>query len=108
MYRTIETRKREESLRRNALADIIAEKLLPYARAKGGRYLLYGSLARKEARYDSDADLLLDFPSEFEGEAWRVAEDLCAGLGIEHDIKPIAWCDKSFVARILPRARVIE
>jgi predicted nucleotidyltransferase len=108
MYKTIEARKRDESLRRNALADIIADRLLSYARETGGRYLLYGSLARKEARYDSDVDLLLDFPPEFEGEAWRVAEDICAELGIEHDIKPIAWCDKSFVARILPRARVIE
>jgi predicted nucleotidyltransferase len=107
MYKTIEARKRDESLRRNALADIIADRLLPYARKTGGRYLLYGSLARKEARYYSDVDLLLDFPAEFEGEAWRLAENLCAELGIEHDIKPIGWCDDSFVARIAPRARII-
>jgi predicted nucleotidyltransferase len=108
MYKSIETRKREESLRRNGLADILADRLLSYARKRGGRYVLYGSLARREARYDSDADLLVDFPPKFEGEAWRMAEDLCAELRIEHDIKPIAWCDKSFVERILPRARIIE
>jgi predicted nucleotidyltransferase len=107
MYKSIETRKRDESMRRNGLADILADRLLPYARERGGRYVLYGSLARKQARYDSDADLLVDFPSEFESEAWRMAEELCAELRIEHDIKPIAWCDTSFVGRIMPRARII-
>jgi predicted nucleotidyltransferase len=107
MYKTIEARKSEEAHRRNALADVLSDRLLSYARERGGRYILYGSLARKEARFDSDADLLVDFPPEFEGEAWRLAESLCAELGIEHDIKPVAWCDAAFLARILPRARVI-
>lgn len=107
MYKTIEARKRDESVRRNALADVLSDRLGPYAREKGGRYILYGSLARREARFDSDVDLLLDFPPEAEGEAWRQAECLCAELGIEHDIKPVGWCDPQFVAKIMPRARIV-
>jgi predicted nucleotidyltransferase len=107
MYKTLEARKRDESDRRNRAADILAERLAPYAQEKGGRYILYGSLARREARFDSDADLLLDFPPQFEGEAWRLAESLCTELGIEDDIKPVSWCDPQFVSRVMPRARII-
>ncbi|MGN6549902.1 MAG: hypothetical protein ACTHJ3_08430, partial [Pararhizobium sp.] len=66
-----------------------------------------GSLANGRARFDSDVDLLLDFPQESVGEAWRLAEDLCAGLAIELDIKPLAWCDPTFAAKVMVSARII-
>lgn len=107
MYRTIETRKRDEADRRNRLADVLSERLSSYAKEKGGRFILFGSLARGEARFDSDVDLIVDFPPEWEGEAWRMAEDVCAELRTESDIKPLAWCDPTFASRILPDAKVI-
>jgi len=107
MYPSLESRKRAEADRRAGLADILAGRLAPFARRHGGRFILFGSLARGEARYDSDVDLLLDFPSEHEAAAWRLAEDLCAEFGIELDIKPVAWCEPAFVAKVLPGARLI-
>lgn len=107
MYRTVETRKKAEAARRAGIPDILCDRLSGFACGKGGRFILYGSLASGRARFDSDVDLLLDFPAESEGEAWRLAEDVCAGLGIESDIKPLAWCDPDFAARLMPKARVI-
>lgn len=107
MYKTIETRKRDESTRRANLVDVLSDRLCRYAKEKGGRFILFGSLARGEARFDSDVDLIIDFPPEWEGEAWRLAEDLCADLKIEADIQPLAWCEPKFVSRIMAEAKVI-
>lgn len=107
MYPSVESRKRAEAARRGGAADILADRLSAYAKTHGGRYFLFGSLARGEARYDSDVDLLIDFPPDQQAAAWRIAEDLCSELRIELDIKPLAWCDPAFVAKIMPSARVI-
>jgi predicted nucleotidyltransferase len=107
MYRTIEMRKKAEAARRAGVADILCARLSGFARGKGGRFILYGSLASGRARFDSDVDLLLDFPAKSEGEAWRLAEDVCAELRVDLDIKPLAWCDPDFAARLLPKARII-
>ncbi len=46
------------------------------ARTAGG-FLLFGSAARGEMRFDSDVDILVDFPPD----AWRDPLELCrAGL----------------------------
>ena len=75
------------------------------ARALGGRFLLYGSAARGELRYDSDVDLLLDFPDAAAmSAAWDFAETECARLGLEYDILPIGMCNARFLAHVLPEA----
>lgn len=107
MYPSVATRKQDEAARRAGLVEKIAARLGSYAKEKRGRYILFGSLARGDARFDSDIDLLIDFPAEWEGEAWRTAEDLCAELRIEVDMRPVAWCSADFLARIMPGARVI-
>ena len=47
----------------------ISEHLHQYARSKGGRFPLSGSTARGETGFDSDIDLLLDFPAHLEADA---------------------------------------
>ena len=106
-YRTLDRRKSAEAERRNRAADFIAARLTDFAREKGGRYILFGSLARRDARFDSDVDMLLDFPPESEAEAWRLAESVCAELDMVSDIKPLGWCTPDFAARIMAGARVI-
>ena len=108
MYPSLESRKRAEAERRGRIADTLATDLSVFARDHGGRFILYGSLARGEARYDSDVDLLIYFPPAFEGAAWRMAEDLCSRLDIELDIEPVAWCDPAFLAKVLAKARLIQ
>jgi predicted nucleotidyltransferase len=107
MYRRLKERKGAETRRRSAAAEEIAADLARYARAHGGRYLVFGSAARGGMRADSDMDLLLDLPPNDEAAAWRHAEETCARFGIAADIKPLNWCDADFAAKIIPAARVL-
>jgi predicted nucleotidyltransferase len=82
-------------------------RLEHYARAHGGRFLLYGSAARGDMRYDSDVDLLLDFPEDRLAEAWRHAERVCRDLGLRPDLCPLVWCGTEFAARVRADAVVL-
>ncbi|GJD57710.1 nucleotidyltransferase domain-containing protein [Methylobacterium dankookense] len=107
MIRTLRDRKRDEARRRTEAVAVLSERLRRHAREAGGRYLLYGSAGRGAMRFDSDVDLLVDFPAEAEAAAWRFAEAACAAEGIAADIRPIAWCTEPFRAQILPEARIL-
>lgn len=108
MLTILDARKRVEAGRRAGVASVLAERLGPFARAHGGRYLLFGSLARGAVRHDSDVDLLLDFPPEAEAEAWRFAEGTLAEMGMAADIMPMGWCKPAFLAKVLPGAKVLS
>ena len=108
MYVTIKDRKRREAERRAGAVEAICVELAAFAREQGGRFVLYGSAAKGTMRYDSDIDLVIDVPSDVEAKAWRLAERLAAGLGLEADIQPLTWCDPGFVLKILPGARIIS
>ena len=82
--------------------------LSDYARAHGGRFLLYGSAARGDLRHDSDIDLLVDFPETAQSAAWAFAEQACWDRGLEPDIRPLAWCSEPFRAHVLPGAVTLE
>ena len=72
----------------------------------GAGFWLYGSGARGQLRFDSDIDLLLDFTEDMISAAWRFAEDACAQLGLEPDIRPLAWCKPQFLNHI--RSQLVE
>ena len=101
MYRTLEQRKRDAAARRAAAPEALRSRLQEFALASHGRYLIYGSLARGKARYDSDIDILVDFPEASQTEAWRRAEEACAALGIDYDILPLSWARPRFLERAL-------
>jgi predicted nucleotidyltransferase len=84
---------------RDALVTLRAS-LADYALANGGRYLLFGSAARGDLRYDSDIDVLVDFPDDKLAAAWRFVEDECWRLGLEPDVMPFAWCKPGFLALV--------
>ena len=84
---------------RHALG-LLRERLAAYARAHGGRFLLYGSAARDALRYDSDIDLVVDFPPNAEGAAWTFAEEACWQLKLEPDVTAASWCKPEFLERI--------
>jgi len=82
---TLTERKTPEAARRREAAAALVPVLAEYARAHGGRFLLYGSAARGQVKYHSDVDLLLDFPGVSLGEAWNFAETSCWDCGLEPD-----------------------
>jgi predicted nucleotidyltransferase len=108
MYLCIEQRKAREAERRAAVPDRLEAELADFASRRGGRYMIYGSLARGEARYDSDVDLLAGFPAEYKGEAWGFAESVRAEIGIEWDIRPLVWCKKTLLERALETTKIIS
>jgi len=104
--RTLAERKAAKVAAKAAAVDELLHTLERRAREIGGRYLLYGSAARGELRPDSDVDLLLDSPgSDATAAAWDFAEDECARLGLDCDIRPIAMCKPRFLGHVLPESR---
>jgi predicted nucleotidyltransferase len=103
-FPTLAQRKAERVASLHEAVATLPGRLERYARTRGGRFLLYGSVARGDMRYDSDIDLLLDFPEDRLSEAWRNAEGLCRDLGLQPDLCPLAWCRAEFVARVRDHA----
>ena len=104
---TLSERKAAEAVRRRDAVAILAVALSAYARAQGGRFLLYGSAARGTMKYDSDVDLLLDFPDEALTDAWNFAETACWDAGLEPDLLPLGWCKATFLEHIASDVRVL-
>lgn len=106
-YPTLAERKAARVAEIRQALGALRQRLSDYAQAHGGRYLLYGSAARDAPRYDSDVDLLVDFPPETQSDAWRFAEDACWDLKLEPDITPASWCKPEFLERVRKEAVTI-
>jgi predicted nucleotidyltransferase len=104
---TVRERKAREANRRRDAVAALRPILSAYARAHGGRFLLYGSAARGTMKYDSDVDLLLDFPDDAMTEAWNFAEAACWDRGLEADLLPYGWCKTEFLDHVAPDLRVL-
>ena len=104
---TLTERKTAEAERRRLGVKALLPVLADYARAHGGRFLLFGSAARGEMRYDSDVDLLVDFPPECASDAWNLAEAACWDRGLEPDVMRLDWCKQTFLDHIAPELRVV-
>jgi predicted nucleotidyltransferase len=83
-------------------------ELADYARRNGGRFWLYGSAASGDVRYDSDADILVDFEPDVLSAAVVFAEGACTRLGLKPDVKPKSWCTDAFICRIAAKALVLR
>lgn len=99
---TLSELKANEADRRTAAVATLRSRLADHARACDGRYLLFGSAARGTMRYQSDVDILLDFPADRQRYAWNFAERACQDLGLTGDIMPVAWCQDEFLDHIRP------
>ena len=104
---TLTERKSAEAERRAASVDGLVPVLAAYAREHGGRFLLFGSAARGQMRFDSDVGLLMDFPPETLSAAWVFAEAACWDRGLEPDLLPFGGCKPGFLAHIGPDVRVL-
>jgi predicted nucleotidyltransferase len=82
--------------------------LSTYAATHGGAFLLYGSAARGDFRFDSDVDILLRFPRRIERNAWQFAEEACRELQLRPDIRPARLCDEAFVRKVAQYAEALH
>lgn len=104
---TLPERKAAEAARRTAAVESLVPVLAAYARAHGGRYLLFGSAARGTMTYHSDVDILMDFTDDGLDEAWRFAETACWDRALEPDLMPYRWCKTVFLNHVSPDVRVL-
>ena len=104
---TLAERKAAEAERRRQAVDALRSVLAAYAHEHGGRFLLFGSAARGEMRYNSDVDILVDFPPDALDDAWNFAERACWECKLEPDITPFSWCKGRFLERVTPDLRVV-
>ncbi len=104
---TLTERKTAEAARRAASVETLLPVLADYARAHGGRFLLFGSAARGQMKFHSDVDLLMDFPEDALNEAWAFAEKACWERDLEPDLLPYRWCKRPFLDHVEHDARVL-
>lgn len=97
---TLTERKEREATRRQEAVAALVPVLAAYARAHGGRFLLFGSAARGQMKFHSDVDLLMDFPEEALNGAWAFAEEACWGRKLEPDLLPYRWCKQAFLDHV--------
>jgi hypothetical protein len=87
---------------------LVRQALHDYARQRGGRFIIFGSVARDEARYDSDMDIAVDFPAPLETAAWYFAEQLCIEHGITPDIHALDDLRSEIRERALREGDVVQ
>ncbi|MGE0222410.1 MAG: nucleotidyltransferase family protein [Acetobacteraceae bacterium] len=104
---TLSEREMAEADRRTRAAAELCCVLTDYARAHGGRFLLFGSAARGTMRYHSDVDILVDFQREALDDACGFAERACWDRKLDPDIMPYAWCTEAFLKHIAPEVQVM-
>jgi predicted nucleotidyltransferase len=104
---TLTERKTAEAERRRQAVESLRVALTDYARKHGGRFLLFGSAARGTMRYDSDVDILVDFPPDALDDAWSFAERACFERRLDPDITPYSSCKGRFRERVTPDLQVL-
>lgn len=97
---TLPERKSAEATRRWRAAQQAVRELQDYARSRGGRFVVFGSYVTDKMRFDSDLDVMIDFPADTAGDAWRFAEDLCVRLAIPLDIHDAGTTKPEFLERV--------
>jgi predicted nucleotidyltransferase len=105
---TLAERKSAEAARRKRAADDAVRELRVYAREHGGRFVVFGSYVTDSMRFDSDLDVLVDFPMDRTADAWRFVEDVCARHAIPLDIHDARTTKAAFVERVRPRGLALS
>jgi predicted nucleotidyltransferase len=101
---TVPQRKARETARRQAAADLIMAELKAFAANHGGRFMVYGSVAEGRMSFDSDFDVVIDFPLEGENAAVEFVEDICRRENLPSDIHLKSLASERFLARIAGHA----
>jgi predicted nucleotidyltransferase len=105
---TVSERKARQAALRRAAADRVMDELKAHAAAHGGRFLVFGSVATGKLKFDSDFDVVVDFPDGMETPAISFAEDACAANSIPCDVHAKTTSSEAFLARIAPQAVILK
>lgn len=97
---TVAERKAREAARRRAAASLIMAELKTFAVERGGRFLIFGSAAEDKMKFDSDLDVVIDFPAELEAEALDFVEDACRRQNLPVEIFLKSRSSSRFLNRI--------
>lgn len=103
---TVPERKAREAQRRRVAAQAVMTEAKTFASTKGGRFYVFGSVAEDRVRFDSDFDVIVDFPQAVEMEAFDFIEDACRRHQLPPDIHLKSWASEGFLGRIRGRATV--
>lgn len=104
IWKTLKDRDREALDALHRAVGAVRAELAAYVGAHPeGRFILYGSVIRGMAAPDSDLDILVDYPSDADRDAWIFAEEACRRHGVRSDIMPTAWTKPDFIARVMTR-----
>jgi predicted nucleotidyltransferase len=104
---TLRQRKQERTEEIRAAFMRLRDDLIEYGRAQGGRFWIYGSAATGNLHFESDIDILVDFPAEKTAAAVGYVERRGADLGLRVDVQPKAWCSDEFLQRVSQAAVVL-
>ncbi len=105
---TLAERKHNEASRRKRAADAAVRELRDHARARGGRYVLFGSYVTGRMRFDSDLDVMIDFPADRTAEAWLFAEEVGARNAVPLDLHDAGTTSAAFRERVMDRGLVLQ
>lgn len=97
---TLPQRKAAEAARRRRAAGEAVCELRDYARSHGGAFVVFGSFVKDALRFDSDLDVMVDFPVETSAEAWRHAEAICERRAIPVDLHDARTTRPAFADRV--------
>jgi predicted nucleotidyltransferase len=97
---TVPERKAREAARRRTAAREVMTEARDFAAAQGGRFYVFGSVAENRIRYDSDFDVVVDFPIEREDEAVAFVETACRRRNLPSDVHLKSRASQRFLDRI--------
>ncbi|WP_375452079.1 nucleotidyltransferase family protein [uncultured Devosia sp.] len=100
MVVTVPERKTRKVQQLREAAVVAIADLRAYAIQHAGHFIIFGSVARNDIRFDSDFDVVVDFPGELGPQARDYVETLCTGLGLCADAYFIAEIGQDLRLRI--------
>ena len=97
---TVAERKARETARHRAAVDRVISEMKAFGAEHGGRFFIFGSAAEDRMKFDSDLDIIVDFPAEREAEALDFVEDACRRQNLPADIHLKSRSSSRFLDRI--------
>jgi predicted nucleotidyltransferase len=97
---TVPERKAREAARRRFAAQEVMAEARTFAALHGGRFYVFGSVAEDRMGYDSDFDVVVDFPTATEVEAAEFVEKACRRRALPSDVHLKSRASAKFLDRI--------